>query len=128
MKIINGEDITEIGTASTLRDYNQKMLLTASNKVFLIYGDLMQNFYLNAHDTKITMNLLGELILAMREDLGHKDWLITLYWFDSIRPWIKDINKYIPKKYQGIRGQYNKKVSPIAKGVLKGNPDSNTGS
>ena len=106
MKILNSK-VDQEDIVKKTQDLNQKMLLTASNKVFLTYGDLMQNFYLNPKDTKQSLKLLGELILAMREDLGHKDWLNNLFWFDSIRPWIKDINTYLPKKYKNFRRMYN---------------------
>lgn len=115
MSILNEKQKSQEEIVEKMREFNQKMLLTASNKVFLTYGDLMQNFYHNAQDTKQTMRLLGEIILSMREDLGHKDWMNNPYWFDSVRPWIKDIYKYIPESYRGLRRHYNKNVNPIEK-------------
>jgi len=112
MELLNSNKKTEEEIVEKMREFNQKLLLTASNKVFLTYGDLIQNFYNNSQNTKQTMRLFGELILVMREDLGHKDWMNSLYWFDSVRPWIKDINKYTPEKYRGLRRHYNKKVNP----------------
>lgn len=111
--IINEKKISEQKSIDKMRDFNQQMLLTASNKVYLIYGDLMQNFYHDSRNTMQSLRFLGELILAMREDLGHKDWFNTLYWFDAVRPWIKDIENYTPEKFRGIRGQYSKKVDPM---------------
>lgn len=100
-----------------MRELNKEMLLVASNKVFLTYGDLMQNFFRSPDDTKQSIRLFGELILAMREDLGHKDWKNHLYWFDSIRPWIKDSADYTPEKYRGRRRYYNNTVNPIDKKI-----------
>lgn len=113
MGVFNSKTKSEEDIVEKMRFFNQKMLLTASNKVFLTYGDLMQHFYNNLNDTKQTIRLLGEIILAMREDLGHKDWMNNLYWFDATRPWIKDIYKYMPEKYRGRRRHYNKIVDPI---------------
>lgn len=113
MEIFNLKKKTEEEIVEQMREFNQKLLLTASNKVFLTYGDLMQNFYNNSQDTKQTMMLLGELILTMREDLGHKDWMNNLYWFDAVRPWIKDIYKYTPGKYRGLRRHYSNTANPV---------------
>jgi len=113
MELVNnpGEDKSVI--INKIRDFNERTLLVGSNKVLLTFGDLMQNFYLEeSTDTKKSMRLLGELILAMREDLGHKDWTNNIYWFDLLRPWIKDISKYIPDKYKGFRRAYNRRVNP----------------
>ena len=93
-----------------MKDFNKRMMLTASNEVYLTFGDLMQSSYKPEKDS-LGIRLMGELILSMRKDLGHSDWINTLYWFDPLRPWLKDINDFIPKKYRTSRRQYDKAVN-----------------
>lgn len=97
--------------AEKIREFNEKIMLVGSNKVVLTFGDLMQTIYNDPKETKNLMRLVGELILTMREDLGNKDFINSLYWFDTLRPWLKDINDYIPEKYRGLRRLYNRQVN-----------------
>lgn len=114
MNLINNKE-NEEDIQKKMKEFNEKMILTASNEVFLTFGDLMQSFYKSdGKDYTQGMRLLGELILSMRKDLGHKDWKNNLHWFDSLRPWLKDTDKFIPEKYRGIRRHYNRALNPTS--------------
>ncbi|MCF7856295.1 hypothetical protein K9N08_01920 [Candidatus Gracilibacteria bacterium] len=114
MSLLNGKKRSEEELQQAMRAFNEKMILTASNEVFLTFGDLMQSFYKsNGEDTMQGIRLMGELILSMRKDLGHSDWMNNLYWFDSLRPWLKDVDKFVTVKYRGNRRHYNKTVDLV---------------
>ena len=96
-----------------MKKLNEEILLVGSNKVLLTYGDLMQYLYQSEGDEpKQLLRLIGELIVVMREDLGHKDWMNSTFWGDAIRPWIKDASKFLPKDKKGLRRYYSKNTQP----------------
>lgn len=96
-----------------MREFNQQMLLISSNKVLLTYGDMMQTIYkTEGKDTTKMLRLIGELIVAMREDLGHSDWLNQTQWYDTVRPWMKDTDKLIKLNVNGLRRTYSKIYDP----------------
>lgn len=109
-EIINKEELV-----SQIRKFNEEIILTGSNKVVLTYADLMQRFYKSTSEknNRESVRFLGELILVMREDLGHKDLLNSLYWFDTLRPFIKDIDNFLPMEYKGDRRKYSTKTNII---------------
>ncbi len=112
MNLINNPN-RKNSAVNKIKKFNEDMLLVASNKVLLTYGDLMQTLYLtDANDPKQLLRLIGELVIAMREDLGHKDWLNTPFWGDMVRPWMKDANTFLPKNKRGLRRQYSKLYQP----------------
>lgn len=95
-----------------MRDLNKKMILVGSNKVLLTFGDFMQIIYkTGGKDATTMLRLLGELMIAMREDLGHSDWQNTTYWYDTVRPWMTDIDKVINLKSEHRR-VYNNLHNP----------------
>jgi hypothetical protein len=68
-----------------MQQYNEQMILTGSNDVLKAYGDLMQSFYQqNSNSTEMFL-LMGELLLAMRKDLGHSGRSNSLEWFEPMR-------------------------------------------
>jgi len=96
-----------------MQKFNELMLLTASNKVLLAYGDLMQSLYkTGGNEPKQTLWMIGELIVAMREDLGHKDFMNSIFWGDTVRPWMKDAEIFLPKNKRGLRRVYSKYNRP----------------
>lgn len=99
---------------SEMKKLNEKMILIASNKVLLTYGDLMQTLYLTeAKHPTLLLRLIGELFIAMREDLGHRDWLNSVFWGDAIRPWLNDAYKFLPQGKNGIRRVYSRYTDPV---------------
>ncbi len=113
MELIN-KPKSQKKTISEMRKLNESMLLIASNKVLLTYGDLMQSLYISkgGKNSIQLLRLIGEMIVAMREDLGHKDWLNSIFWGDAIRPWLKDVSRLLPKDKQGLRRVYSKINNP----------------
>lgn len=93
-------------------EFEKSLLLNSSNAVLLAYGDYMQNFFDEkiADDLKSnrTFVLLGNLIIEMRKDLGHSKFMNSLFWFDPLRLWIKDVDTIIPESKKGFRLQVNK--------------------
>lgn len=97
-----------------MKKLNEKMILVASNKVLLTYGDLMQTLYLTeAKKPTVLLRLIGELFIAMRDDLGHRDLMNSTFWGDAVRPWMKDAYKFLPKNKNGLRRIYSKYTDPI---------------
>lgn len=84
-----------------MREFNEKLTLVGSNKVILTYGDFFQKLQQSKteEDNINNMRYFGELIITMREDLGNKDWLNSLKWFDVLRPWVKDMDNRISQNY-----------------------------
>lgn len=113
MEAVNGE-VEQEEMIDKMRKINEKLTLTASNNVMLVYGDMMQTFMNIKTGAELEgIRLFGELILAMRKDLGHKDWLNSLYWFDPMRTFIKDIGKNLPERFRGCRKRYNKTLNTV---------------
>lgn len=110
MDLLN-KKITSDELVEKIKDFNESILLVASNKVLLVYGDLTQYSFIGENDPKKFVMIFGELILAMREDMGHKDWRYKILWFHPLRPWMKDINKFIPEKHQREKRGYNNLIS-----------------
>ncbi len=108
---LDNENIVE-----TLKNYFPKILTFASNEVVKCTGDYMQHLYkydqsqADAGDTSWNINSMeyfGDLILAIRKDLGHKKFGQIMRWHDVARIWITDIDTYIPKTEQTPRGTHN---------------------
>ncbi len=115
-KIYSGtEEIGEDEVASKLKQYFPKLLTFASNEVIKNTGDFMQHIYKfdqeAADSGDATWNIqsmeyFGDLILAIRNDLGHKKFLEVMKWHDVARLWITDIDQYIPKAEQTPRSRH----------------------
>lgn len=90
------------------QELNEKIILLASAKVLKAFGDLMQNIYMNPKikDEKRrerkgfqTLRLYGELVIAVREDLGIDKKYTRVSWADILRPGTNDMNEYLPIGY-----------------------------
>jgi regulator of sigma D len=90
-----------------LRELNHELILYSSAGVYKVYGDLFSNFY-KENDTKKTIQLFGEIIKEIRKDITTDNVLSNFQWFDSLRPVIKDLDKYVPERYRNDRGIYSK--------------------
>lgn len=99
----------------------KRLSLIASNAVLIAFADWMQNFFDNSpNETKARRGLIlyGNIILAMRADLGHKEWRRPLYWFDPVRLWLKDIRDILPSKYRETRSEESRKAIQEIEGFL----------
>jgi len=105
-----------------LKSYFPELLTYASNDVIKNTADFMQHFYNpNEDETKqsvIGLELFGDLIIAIRNDLGHKKFRDFLKWHDIPRIWITDIDKYLPTDQHTPRGNHTK-PKPIFDGSRK---------
>lgn len=90
----------EPGTIAQLQRYSQELMLTSSGKVAKVYGDFLQTVYIfDADDDLVNKRfiiLFGELVKAMREDLGNKSFLHAFEWYDGLRPSFTDIDTLFP--------------------------------
>lgn len=89
------------------QEYNPKILTYASNDVIKCFGDYMQHAYsfskelADKGDTSWNINsgeYFGDLILAIRKDLGHSRWWQVMKWYDASRLWVTDIKNFLPEK------------------------------
>lgn len=101
--LVAKEKPTQAELGEKMQQYNKEMILTGSNDVLQAYGDLMQSFYQDNNDPAEMLKLMGELMLAMRKELGHNKESNTLQWFDPMRPWLKDISTMMPEKHKKYR-------------------------
>jgi hypothetical protein len=99
------DDITK-----KLKEYFPKLLTYASNEVIKNTGDFMQHFYNPVgEETKqgvIALELVGDLIISIRNDLGHKKFTDLMKWHDIARIWISDIDNYLPSTDKTPRGNH----------------------
>ena len=109
-----------------LKGYFPKLLTFASDEVIKNTGDFMQHFYnpkADGNQQSIrALELVGDLILSIRNDLGHKRLKSFMKWHDITRVWIRDIDIFIPKNQRTPRGSH-KGPSPSTsnkKGIEKG--------
>lgn len=100
------EEFGEEDVASKLKAYIPKLLTFASNEVIKHTGDFMQHVFKfdqaasDRGDTTwniLSMEYFGDLILAIRNDLGHKKFTEMMKWHDVARLWITDIDQYVPQ-------------------------------
>jgi hypothetical protein len=100
----------------TYQDYYPKILTFASNEVVKCFGDYMQHVFsfnkelADKGDASWNINsgeYFGDLILAIRKDLGHNKWWQYMKWYDSSRLWLSDINIYLPESDKKNRGTHN---------------------
>ncbi len=115
--IYSGSDDTDSDeTAKRLKKYFPKLLTFASNEVIKSAGDFMQHIYKfdqEASDKGDTtwniasMEYFGDLILAIRNDLGHKKFTEIMKWHDVARLWITDIDQYVPSNERTPRARHS---------------------
>ena len=71
----------------------------------------MQHFYNPNDDEKkqgiLALQLFGDLIIAIRNDLGHKKFTDIMKWYDIARMWITDIDQYLPPEDRKQRGTHS---------------------
>lgn len=111
--VIRGDhDGGEDEIVKKLKAYFPKLLTYASNEVIKNTGDFMQHFYNPRDDPSkqgvIALELVGDLILAIRNDLGHKKFADLMKWHDVARIWITDIDTYLPRNERTPRGTHTK--------------------
>lgn len=102
-------------TVVKLKEYIPKLLSFASNEVIKSTGDFMQHIYkynqvsVDSGDTTwniASMEYFGDLMIAIRNDLGHKKFTQIMKWHDIARIWITDIDCYVPKNEQTPRSYH----------------------
>ncbi len=101
---------------ATFKSYFPKLFTFASNEVITNAGDFMQHIY--KYDSSAaergdqtwnieSMEYFGDLILAIRKDLGHKRFNQIMKWHDIARLWITDIDTYVPEQERTPRAVHN---------------------
>ena len=99
----------------TYQEYYPKILTFASNEVVKCFGDYMQHVYSfnkelsEKGDKSWNVNsgeYFGDLVIAIRKDLGHSKWWQVMKWFDISRLWVVDINNFVSASDRKNRGTH----------------------
>lgn len=103
LRIVRDRETTD-ELLKELRGYNSELLLVGSRRVMQTFGDFLQTVFIldstNESVNKRFIALLGEVIKAMRRDLGldnRWDLIKRFQWYDGLRSQFNDIAILYPK-------------------------------
>jgi predicted DNA-binding protein (MmcQ/YjbR family) len=107
------DEVVEKQTSTEkMKELLQKAYYYSSTDVLRSLADLMQHFYITSEkeqeETDFILRakkLLAELIVQIRKDLGHANFMNSENWLDILRLNIKDISEYVHESYRKDKGK-----------------------
>ena len=92
---VQGGNVQEVASLFTSAEFRERLFeinLMGSDEVVKAVNSMMQAIYLGEPDTKKIMMVFGELLLAIRRDLGYDNTQLDA--FDMLASQITDIDQY----------------------------------